>query len=92
MLAENKRISFAIVFTKDECLLFQWFGTVPRLSLVECIPLAVGGDVMIIPDKNSNAKYCGITGNIGLGTPGAEWHVEWGKTYTIYEINIYDIG
>ena len=46
------------------------------------IPIAVGGDFVIIPDETENDVYFGNTINAGFGTPGGEGHVEWGETAT----------
>ena len=61
---------------------------------VEGIPVAAGGDVMLMPDTELNTGYFGLTENIGFGTPGKEFHVEWGETTTISctQFNIYDIS
>ena len=42
------------------------------------IPIAVGGDAIILQDIEENTYYYGLTRNIGVGTPGLEFHVEWG--------------
>ena len=59
---------------------------------VEGVPLAAGGDIMFMPDENTG--YFGITGNKGLGSPGKEFHVEWGETITFTEtqFNIFDVA
>jgi RHS repeat-associated protein len=56
--------------------------------------LAVAGDVMIIPDSENDTSYFGATFNGGFGTPGAEFHVEWGETETIEatSFNIFDFA
>lgn len=58
------------------------------------VPLAFGGDFNIIPDDERNRHYLGVTGNLGIGTPGAEFHVEWGNTSTIEitEFNVFDMA
>lgn len=58
------------------------------------VPLMAGGDVNIIPDKNRNETYLGLTGNLGLGVPGKEIHVGWGDTAILEDsqINIFDIA
>ncbi len=62
------------------------------------VPLAAGADFNIIPDEHQGETYYGLTTGIGIGTPGAEFHVEWGETatwgrskYNIFETidNIY---
>ena len=30
------------------------------------------------------------TDNVGFGTPGAEFHTEWGETKTFFSINVFD--
>ena len=59
---------------------------------IEGIPVAVGGDVMFMPAPENNTGYFGITGNVGLGTPGKEVHVEWGATVTqpYFQVNVYE--
>ena len=58
------------------------------------IPLAVNGDINIIPDNDLNTTYGGITTCGGIGTPGGEFHVEWGETNTLDKMhfNIYDVA
>ena len=58
------------------------------------VPLAVGGDFNIIPDSALDTTYFGATTNIGFGTPGGEFHVEWGETATwnITRFNIFDVA
>ena len=50
---------------------------------VSGFPLMVGADVNLIPDSVTNEPYWGNTAYIGVGTPGVEGHVTWGKTFTI---------
>ena len=54
----------------------------------------VGGDVMFMPDPALNTRYFGLTGNVGFGTPGKEFHVEWGKTGTLPhpQFNVYEVA
>ena len=61
---------------------------------VEGVPLVVAGDYNIIPDSDSGVGYQGFTINFGLGTPGREFHVEWGETKTrkATRFNIYDVA
>ena len=61
---------------------------------VQGIPLAVGGDFNIIPDDILNTIYLGATTNVGFGTPGGEFHVEWGETatWTATQFNIFDVA
>ena len=63
-------------------------------AIVEGIPIAVGGDVMFMPDEELNTGYFGLTVNTGFGTPGSECHVEWGATGTIKRsvFNVFDIA
>lgn len=54
------------------------------------IPLVVGGDFNILPNSK-NTNYYGATTNVGFGTPGADFHVEWGETQTCTtHFNIFD--
>ncbi|HHW46456.1 MAG TPA: hypothetical protein GXX17_06040 [Clostridiales bacterium] len=57
------------------------------------VPLAVGGDFNIIPDTKLNKTYFGVTSNIGFGTSGGEFHVEWGETVTWNQtqFNVFDV-
>lgn len=59
---------------------------------IEGVPVAAGGNVMFMPAPENNTGYFGITGNVGLGTPGKEVHVEWGTTVTqpYFQVNIYE--
>lgn len=61
---------------------------------IEMVPMAIGGDIMIMPDSEANDVYYGATGNVGLGTPGGEIHVEIGTTGTVpgTRFNAYDIA
>ena len=54
----------------------------------------VGGDVMFMPDPVLNTGYFGLTGNVGFGTPGKEFHVEWGTTVTLpyTQFNVYEVA
>jgi len=58
------------------------------------VPVAVGGDINIMPDSDLNKTYFGATTNLGFGTPGGEFHVEWGETATwdASRFNIFDIA
>lgn len=58
------------------------------------VPLSFGGDLNIIPDNKLNKVYLGSTTNAGFGTPGTEYHVEWGETSTIKgsQFNIFDVA
>ena len=58
------------------------------------VPLAAGGDFNIIPDSALNTTYLGATTNVGFGTPGGEFHVEWGETATwnATRFNIFDVA
>ncbi len=54
----------------------------------------VGGDVMFMPDPALNTGYFGLTGNVGFGTPGKEFHVEWGTTVTLphTQFKVYEVA
>ena len=56
-------------------------------------PVAVGGDFNIIPDNSLNKTYFGTTRSVGIGTPGVEFHVDWGETGTLNatRFNIFDV-
>ena len=58
------------------------------------VPLAVGGDFNILEDTELHRVYLGSTRNVGFGTPGGEFHVEWGETATLNStrFNIFDIA
>lgn len=62
-------------------------------TLIGSVPVAVGGDVMLVPYQKTNTEYFGLTGNVGLGTPGKELHVEWGTTVTLpnTQFNVYEV-
>ncbi len=77
--------------SKLEGRYYQVGGSVATLAAG--VPIAAGGDAMIMPDEKENRAYFGLTGNVGLGVPGKELHVEWGETMTLTnEINIYDVA
>ena len=61
---------------------------------VEGVPIAAGGDIMFMPDTALNTGYLGLTGNLGLGSPGKELHIEWGRTITLEktQFNIFDVA
>ena len=56
------------------------------------VPLAVGGDLNMIPDRALNKTYLGITTNAGFGTPGAEAHAGLSETDTwnTTKFNMFD--
>ncbi|MDD7635687.1 MAG: RHS repeat-associated core domain-containing protein [Clostridiales bacterium] len=58
------------------------------------VPLAAGGDFNIMPDSALNTAYLGVTTNVGFGTPGGEFHVEWGETATLNatRFNVFDVA
>ena len=60
------------------------------------VPVAVGGDFNIIPDQERNKAYYGgtLTRGLAAGSPGGEFHVEWGTTVTLpkTQFNIYDVA
>ncbi len=57
------------------------------------VPVAVGGDFNIIPDNSLNKTYFGTTRSVGIGTPGVEFHVDWGETGILNatRFNIFDV-
>lgn len=61
---------------------------------IEGILVEAGGDVMFMPDTELNTGYFGLTGNIGFGTPGKEFHAGWGTTVTVphTKFNIFDVA
>lgn len=61
---------------------------------VGAVPVAIGGDFNIIPDDTLGRTYLGVTGNLGFGTPGGEFHTEWGSTTTwdFTQFNIFDVA
>ncbi len=73
---------------------YQVGGSV--ITNIDDVPVAAGGDLMFMPDDQQNTVYYGVTGNIGVGfgKPGAEVHVEWGKTITVpqTQFNIFDVA
>lgn len=58
------------------------------------VPVTIGGDFNIMPDNALNTAYYGVTTNVGVGTPGGEFHVEWSETSTwsSTRFNIFDIA
>ena len=56
------------------------------------VPVAAGGDFLIIPDTDTT--YFGSTTNLGFGTPGGEFHIAWGATGTgsRTQINLFDLA
>ena len=58
------------------------------------VPVAVGGDLSFSPDSRADTTYIGWTRNVGVGTPGLEFHVEMSNTGTEHwkwvQINIFD--
>ncbi len=62
--------------------------------LVYDVPIYGGGDVMCIPDFKEQTAYFGFTGNVGVGTPGYEGHIEMGMTDTIpcSKFNVFDVA
>ncbi len=61
-------------------------------TLIEIISLAVGADLMYMPNPALNTGYYGITRNVGFGVPSQEIHVEWGETSTIKNTRINIFG
>ena len=56
--------------------------------------MVVAGDVNIIPDYDLSDTYLGWTSNIGLGTPGVEFHLIKSKTTTREDtrINLFSLA
>lgn len=54
----------------------------------------IGGEINYMGDINQRTPdVVGLTTAAGLGVGvGGEGHIEWGKTETIFSINIFDIG
>lgn len=52
----------------------------------------VGVDSLIMPQPGSSTTYYGISGNVGIGTPGAELHAGWGNTRTVEYCNIFNLA
>ena len=59
---------------------------------VYSVPLVGGNDFNVIPDMDMNRTYYGMTSNIGVGLPGAEFHIEWGdaKTWEAARFNVFE--
>ncbi|OJU14235.1 MAG: hypothetical protein BGN88_12375 [Clostridiales bacterium 43-6] len=57
------------------------------------IPASAGAELNIIPDSALKKTYYGGTGSIGIGTPGGEFHAEWGETATWNQMqfNMFDV-
>ena len=55
-------------------------------------PAAAGADLVMMTNDNDNSTYYGLTGAVGIGTPGIEGHIEYGMTenkskgYNIYNL------
>ena len=60
---------------------------------VNGVPIVIGGDLNALIDDDENDVYYGITTTTGLGTPGEDFHITWGKTKTVpgTRFNIFDI-
>ena len=60
------------------------------------IPIVLGNDFNIIPDTQRHRMYYGTTYTIGTGygSPGGEFHIEWGETGTIRQtqFNLFNIA
>ena len=56
------------------------------------VPLVGGNDFNVIPDMDMNRTYYGMTSSIGVGLPGAEFHIEWGdtKTWEATRFNVFE--
>ena len=93
-----------ISITKYECITnapninklndayYQAGGTVA--APIDDIPIAIGGDLMLIPDLELNTQYLGFTKNVGIGSPGSEFHFEWGVTLTLpnTKMNVFQVA
>ena len=56
------------------------------------IPLMFGIDINLFPDTDTGKMYFGFTRTAGFGTPGGEFHIEWGNTGTLEKtrVNLFD--
>ena len=57
------------------------------------ISINAGGDFNLIYDKDENLYYYGTTQSVGVAPPiaGAEFHAEWGETYTLLQFNLFEV-
>jgi len=55
------------------------------------LALLTGLEANLIPDREENTAYVGLTRLVGIGSPGGEVHVEGGNTRTEMHINIFRI-
>ena len=67
-------------------------------GLLQCFVLkfgdfaALGADLVMMTNGKGDLTYFGLTGAAGIGTPGAEGHIEYGMTESnSEEYNIYDL-
>ncbi len=67
---------------------YQFGGSVSIPS--PALTASIGGELNVL--DNNNKYYYGVTGLLGITTPGkiVEGHAEWGDTSTIISINIFD--
>ncbi len=58
---------------------------------VSGIPMYGGFDVDIIPDDEADTHYYGTTRSSGVGVPGGEYHIEFGKTFGGVSVNLFEL-
>ena len=59
---------------------------------VNGFPASAGADLVMMTNGKGDLTYFGLTGAAGIGTPGAEGHIEYGMTESnSEEYNIYDL-
>ena len=59
---------------------------------VNGFPASAGADLVMMTNGKGDLTYFGLTGAAGIGTPGAESHIEYGMTESnSEEYNIYDL-
>ncbi|MBR5339186.1 MAG: RHS repeat-associated core domain-containing protein, partial [Lachnospiraceae bacterium] len=75
--------------TEDYC---QAGGSIAKP--IGYVPFYGGGDFIIMDKPDPKPTCFGTTVNVGLGTPGTEGHVEWGRTITIpySEVNVFRVA
>lgn len=90
-ITQYKTVTNAPNINKLEGIAYQIGGSIA--APVYGVPIAAGGDFNIIPDSTLNKTYFGATSNVGFGTPGSEFHVEWGETTTWNQtqFNVFDV-
>ena len=52
------------------------------------VPVIVGNDLILMPDKNTTKKGISASGGIG-GSPGLEGHIETGTTKKLLSVNVF---